>query len=104
LTDGGWVENYTGLYIHWTFSGGAFILGDIPLYVSSGPNPAVLNLTPDVWNSLSYRIDGEGHHVIVNGQTVTVPDSFGRDANVEVSFGAQNAHYDNVEVSVLREE
>jgi hypothetical protein len=104
LADDGPINNYTGLYIHWSFTGGAFMLGDAPLYITSALTPTPLNFTPNIWNSLQISTDSEGLHVTVNGQTATWPGGFGGDTNGEISLGAYGltVHYDNVVLSVGR--
>jgi hypothetical protein len=100
------IQEYTGLFIHWQIVAGAALPGDDPLYETSAPTPTPLNFKPNVWNALQVKMDSDGVHVVVNGQTATWLVTARGDTNAEVSLGASDVlvHYDNVVVSFYRQQ
>jgi hypothetical protein len=99
--------NYTGLYIYWSFVGGAAVAGQCPLTVTS--------LQSNIWTPVTLSLDVATRAVVVtiNGTIVTTNCSAqtGSDTVAKVTVGATThsynnfpwaGYYDNVQATVRR--
>ncbi len=99
--------NFTGLYVYWSFVGGAAVAGQCPLTVT--------NLTPNIWSIVTLSIDVATHVIVVtiNGTTVTSSCSgqIASDTVAKVTVGATThsfnnfswaGYYDNVQATIRR--
>jgi hypothetical protein len=100
-------SSFSGLYVFWSFVGGAAVAGQCALTVTT--------LTANIWNTVTLSIDVATHAIVatINGTTVTSNCSgqIASDTVAKVTVGATThsfnnfpwaGYYDNVQATVRR--